>query len=163
MKKTNFSWKKYFLLKKITFPKKINFPTIYFLVVKYRVFVKKKTLIRQKKPLSGNMTLTKKNKNLENFRATSICAHHSSKTTREVATKKIYSKPFYKCSQLHSLSKGSTDSFEMKTGHTSITKISETLNERYLLLKRFDLWLIIPQVKVNFYAFVLLPKKLLFY
>ena len=49
MKKTNFSWKKYFWLKKISFPKKNNFPEIYFLVVKYRVFVKKKKPYQAKK------------------------------------------------------------------------------------------------------------------
>ena len=33
--------------------------------------------------------------------------------------------------------------FLLKFLHTSMTKISETLNERYLLLELFDLWLII--------------------
>ena len=73
MEKTNFSWKQYFLLKKITYPKKNNLSEIYFLVVKYRVFVKKKTLIRQKKPLSGNMTLPGKFFPIENFFHISCC------------------------------------------------------------------------------------------
>jgi len=66
MKKTNFSWKKYFWLKKISFPKKNNFPEIYFLFVKYRVFVRKKTL-RQNKPLSRQHELIPLKQNYKIF------------------------------------------------------------------------------------------------